>query len=71
MTKRSNLFRLKVTQGHSSWTRRGGLFTGGSGATDSTDMSYATPVEFRLKNEEAGFHKPNIYVGQQAGTTQR
>jgi len=42
--------------------------TGGSGVTNSTDISYATPVEFLLKNmEEAGFYKPNIYVGQQVG----
>ena len=38
--------------------RMGGLLTGG-GTTDSTDMSYATPLEFLLTNmEEAGFRKP-------------
>jgi len=46
-------FRLKVTQGYLSWTQR----TAWDLATsDSTDLSYATPVEFLLKNmEEVGF----------------
>jgi len=30
------------------WGRLGGLLTGGSGTTDSTDVTYATPISFIL-----------------------
>jgi len=45
--------------------RMGGLLTGGAGATDSTDISYATPAHFLLENMEKNGFKANIHIGQQ------
>ncbi|KAJ1301764.1 hypothetical protein OPQ81_008993 [Rhizoctonia solani] len=41
--------------------RIGGLLTGGAGATDSPDITYATPISFLLKRmAECGLYKPHI-----------
>jgi len=41
--------------------RVGGLLTSGTGATISSDITYATPISFLLKcMEDKGLHKPNI-----------
>jgi hypothetical protein len=38
-----------------------GLFTGGAGATPSSDITYATPVSFLLKcMHDRGLSKPDI-----------
>jgi hypothetical protein len=42
--------------------RIGGLLTGGTGATPSLDITYATPINFLLKRlQENGLHEPNIH----------
>ncbi|KAI0255840.1 hypothetical protein BJV78DRAFT_1273361 [Lactifluus subvellereus] len=41
--------------------RIGGLLTGGAGTTASSDITYATPINFVLKRmQENGIHKPNV-----------
>lgn len=41
--------------------RIGGLLTGGAGDTLSSDIAYATPIDFLLRRmQENGLHKPNV-----------